>query len=274
MAASQALTQLCDLASEPTNALVCWYFDRCAELGSPSAEGGAGRGGKDGREEKDSGAWTAKLMANQCLQVLGLLSARATDDKEACRLVQQEMHAHVATTDDALRARHGLGCTEIVLAGYKCMDSEATPGSLVLTSSCLLFDPASAAGSSCSSGTQSEQLVSKPVVRAMWRANLRDIAVVDRVQSKMTSLLDNPLRVELRGGGLASDVMFLGFGTKVVDELFADIAAQCRKLGLEIRLPVQAVAAAVGGDGAGGAGGFGQQAGRLGKRLSGLFAKR
>ena len=191
-AASADLISLCDLATEPTTRLLQSYFDSCRTFQFPVV--GVDRSSrlrvKTTQDESN--------LARNALQALALLSSRSGEDKEARRLVQQELEPGIAAEDAALRARHGLGKRELVVASYRCMDAQARAGCLVLTSTHICFDPVAQNPHGGAAGGGSERHKSAGKRDGLWHAALHEVVLLEKVESKMTSLLENPLRLELR----------------------------------------------------------------------------
>jgi hypothetical protein len=196
-AATASFVGLCEMALEPTSTLIALYFDGCdTPAGSDAASANGADTGTMSRPE-----------ASKASRALGLLSGR-TGDVEAKRLVLGELDAAVAAEDEMLRDRCGLGSREVVLGTYKCVDRHATAGNLVLSSSYLSFDithPGDKHGRD----------------REPWVVALRDVLSVEKVTSKMTSVLSNPMHFELRDSDPA---MFMGIDS--VDAFIHDLGGQ------------------------------------------------
>ena len=109
--ATASMLGLCEMAGEPSAEL----WDRYLR-GSDALEQGEGEGQQDAEEP---------VQAALC--ALGLLSGRASSDKEAKSLVRQELDPAIARGNDALRSRHGLSSSEAVLASYRCLNAQVRP---------------------------------------------------------------------------------------------------------------------------------------------------
>ena len=109
--ATASMLGLCEMAGEPSAELWERYL-----RGSDALEQGEGAGQQDADEP---------VQAALC--ALGLLSGRASSDKEAKSLVRQELDPAIARENDALRSRHGLSSNEAVLASYRCLNAQVRP---------------------------------------------------------------------------------------------------------------------------------------------------
>jgi hypothetical protein len=157
------------------------------------------------------------------------------------RIFQDSLNARLSLSqnifreNESLRARHGLQRREVILSNYRCLSAQAVPGSLILTTTHIIFESAhtqtlqqqhqqqtgQTAGRSGGEPTSPTKRTSLP---------LAEIARAEKFSGRLTKL-DSALRLEMLS---SESVIFLEVQQR--DELLVDIAAQARRYPEAIRV--------------------------------------